>query len=88
MFQIFVANPHKPNAVLDILVRNKDKLADFLSRFTLADEADSNLAEQFNDEKAYVVKQIRELKMNPLGAQGMNQGPPLPPPNPICAPKD
>ncbi|XP_028966699.1 protein Mo25 [Galendromus occidentalis] len=92
VFKIFVANPHKPNAILDILVRNKDKLADFLSRFQLADEADSNLAEQFNDEKAYVVKQIRELKMIPLGAQGMpsmNQGPPLPPPNPICSnPKD
>lgn len=86
-----MANPHKPKPILDILIRNRDKLVDFLSKFQLANETDSNLAEQFNDEKAYVIKQIRELKSMPLGSAGvpqMNQGPPLPPPNAICDPND
>lgn len=85
-----MANPHKPKPILDILLRNREKLVEFLSKFQLANEADSNLAEQFNDEKAYVIKQIRELKSIPLpvsgagggGGGGLNQGPPLPPPNP------
>ena len=58
VFKVFVANPNKPRPILDILLRNKDKLVDFLSRFQ-TDRADD---EQFNDEKAYLVKQIRELK--------------------------
>ncbi|XP_022654598.1 protein Mo25-like isoform X1 [Varroa destructor] len=90
VFKIFVANPHKPKPILDILLRNREKLVEFLSKFQLANEVDSNLAEQFNDEKAYVIKQIRELKSIPLpvsgagggGGGGLNQGPPLPPPNP------
>lgn len=58
VFKVFVANPNKPKPILDILLRNKDKLVDFLSRFQ-TDRADD---EQFNDEKAYLVKQIRELR--------------------------
>lgn len=58
VFKVFVANPNKPKPILDILLRNKDKLIDFLTRFQ-TDRADD---EQFNDEKAYLIKQIRELK--------------------------
>lgn len=58
VFKVFVANPNKPKPILDILLRNKDKLIDFLTKFQ-TDRADD---EQFNDEKAYLIKQIRELK--------------------------
>ncbi|KAI1280301.1 Protein Mo25 [Halotydeus destructor] len=58
VFKVFVANPNKPKPILDILLRNKDKLVDFLTKFQ-TDRADD---EQFNDEKAYLIKQIRELK--------------------------
>lgn len=53
-----MANPNKPKPVLDILLRNKDKLVDFLSNF----HTDRSDDEQFNDEKAYLIKQIKELK--------------------------
>ena len=58
VFKVFVANPNKPKPILDILLRNKEKLVDFLTKFQ-TDRADD---EQFNDEKAYLIKQIRELK--------------------------
>jgi len=58
VFKVFVANPNKPKPILDILLRNKDKLVDFLSRF----QTDRSDDEQFNDEKAYLVKQIRDLR--------------------------
>lgn len=56
--QVFVANPNKPKPILDILLRNKDKLVDFLTKFHTERSDD----EQFNDEKAYLIKQIKELK--------------------------
>ena len=58
VFKVFVANPNKPKPILDILLRNKEKLVDFLSKF----HADRTEDEQFNDEKAYLIKQIKELK--------------------------
>lgn len=58
LFQVFVANPNKPKPILDILLRNQDKLVDFLTRF----HTDRSEDEQFNDEKAYLIKQIKELK--------------------------
>ncbi|KAF7491399.1 Protein Mo25 [Sarcoptes scabiei] len=58
VFKVFVANPNKPRPILDILLRNKDKLIDFLSKFQ-TDRADD---EQFNEEKTYLIKQIRDLK--------------------------
>lgn len=61
VFKVFVANPNKPKPILDILLRNQDKLIDFLSRF----HTDRSEDEQFNDEKAYLIKQIRELKPLP-----------------------
>ena len=57
-FQVFVANPNKPKPILDILLRNQDKLVEFLTKF----HTDRSEDEQFNDEKAYLIKQIRELK--------------------------
>lgn len=56
--QVFVANPNKPKPILDILLRNQEKLIDFLTRF----HTDRSEDEQFNDEKAYLIKQIKELR--------------------------
>lgn len=56
--QVFVANPNKPKPILDILLRNKEKLVEFLSKF----HTDRSEDEQFNDEKAYLIKQIKELR--------------------------
>ena len=64
MFKVFVANPNKPKPILDILIRNQDKLVDFLSKF----HTDRSEDEQFNDEKAYLIKQIKELKPLPEDA--------------------
>jgi len=61
VFKVFVANPNKPKPILDILLRNQDKLVDFLSKF----HTDRSDDEQFNDEKAYLIKQIKELKETP-----------------------
>ncbi|XP_001949162.2 protein Mo25 [Acyrthosiphon pisum] len=58
VFKVFVANPNKPKPILDILLRNQDKLVEFLTRFHTERSED----EQFNDEKAYLIKQIKELK--------------------------
>ena len=59
--EVFVANPNKPRAVQEILLRNRDKLVEFLSRFH-NDRAEDD---QFNDEKAYLIKQIKEMKPPP-----------------------
>jgi calcium binding protein 39 len=64
VFKVFVANPNKPKPILDILIRNQDKLVDFLSKF----HTDRSEDEQFNDEKAYLIKQIKELKPLPEDA--------------------
>ncbi|CAI5442009.1 unnamed protein product [Caenorhabditis angaria] len=59
VFKIFVANPNKPRPIFDILNRNREKLVEFLSTF----HQDRTEDEQFNDEKAYLIKQIQELKV-------------------------
>ena len=56
--QIFVANPEKPRPIQEILLRNRDKLVEFLTKF----HTDRSEDEQFNDEKAYLIKQIKDLK--------------------------
>ncbi|XP_074658027.1 protein Mo25-like [Tubulanus polymorphus] len=58
VFKVFVANPNKPKAILDILLRNQDRLVEFLSNF----HTDRTEDEQFADEKGYLIKQIMELK--------------------------
>ncbi|VDK69239.1 unnamed protein product [Litomosoides sigmodontis] len=58
VFKVFVANPNKSKAVADILLRNKEKLVEFLNNF----HTDRTEDEQFNDEKAYLIKQIQDMK--------------------------
>ncbi|XP_015752805.1 PREDICTED: calcium-binding protein 39-like [Acropora digitifera] len=57
VFKVFVANPNKTAPIHDILVRNKEKLVEFLTNF----HNDRTEDEQFNDEKTYLIKQIKEL---------------------------
>lgn len=56
LIRVFVANPNKPAAVLDILVKNKERLLGYLGDFH-NDKDD----EQFTDEKAYLLRQIEAL---------------------------
>uniref|UniRef100_A0A1A8GIB5 Calcium binding protein 39-like n=1 Tax=Nothobranchius korthausae TaxID=1143690 RepID=A0A1A8GIB5_9TELE len=58
VFKVFVANPNKTQPIVDILLKNQTKLIDFLSNF----QNDRSDDEQFNDEKTYLIKQIRDLK--------------------------
>ncbi len=57
VFKVFVANPKKSKAILDILFKNKDKLIIFLGNF----HNDRSDDEQFHDEKAFLIKQIEAL---------------------------
>ncbi|KAI8820442.1 Mo25-like protein [Fimicolochytrium jonesii] len=57
VFKVFVANPNKHKSILDILQKNRDKLITFLSNF----HNDRSDDEQFNDEKAFLIKQIHDL---------------------------
>lgn len=57
VFKVFVANPNKTTHVHEILVKNKEKLVEFLTSF----HNDRTEDEQFNDEKVYLIKQIKEL---------------------------
>ncbi|EEB05327.1 mo25 family protein Pmo25 [Schizosaccharomyces japonicus yFS275] len=57
VFKLFVANPEKSVEVLDILRKNKSKLLTYLSSFHLDRKND----EQFNDERAFVIKQVEKL---------------------------
>jgi len=56
VFKVFVANPNKPGPILHILSKNKEKLVSFLNNFHNDKEDD-----QFNDEKAFLLKQIQQL---------------------------
>lgn len=58
VFKIFVANPNKTQPIRDILIKNKDKLVEFLENFHTDRSGED---EQFTDEKTYLVKQIKEL---------------------------
>lgn len=57
VFKVFVANPKKPDRILDLLVRNKDKLIEYLSDF----HSDRGEDEQFMEERAYLIRQIQSL---------------------------
>jgi len=57
VFKVFVANPNKPAVILNILIKNKQKLIKFLTNFH-NDKDD----EQFTDEKAFLLKQIEQLQ--------------------------
>ncbi|KAL5253933.1 hypothetical protein ACHWQZ_G013634 [Mnemiopsis leidyi] len=58
VFKIFVANPNKKKEVLDILLKNKEKLIDFLSKF----QSDRKEEEQFHEEREYLIKQVKSLQ--------------------------
>lgn len=57
VFKVFVANPNKTKVISDILLKNQEKLVSFLSKFH-NDRADD---EQFNEEKAFLIKQVQAL---------------------------
>ncbi|KAL1582732.1 hypothetical protein WHR41_08603 [Cladosporium halotolerans] len=57
VFKIFAANPNKSYEVQKFLIMNKQRLLKFLPNF-LADRTDDD---QFNDEKAWLVKAIGNL---------------------------
>lgn len=56
IFKVFVANPQKPPAVLEILQKNRDKLLRYLAGFQV-DRED----EHFAEEKAILVRLLNEL---------------------------
>ncbi|CAG8811399.1 29669_t:CDS:2, partial [Racocetra persica] len=58
VFKIFVANPNKNKSISDILWKNKERLIQFLGNFHNERHDD----EQFNDEKAFLLRQIQDLK--------------------------
>jgi len=60
VFKIFVANPKKSKPVVEILVRNKKKLIEFLKKFQ-KDKED----EQFNDEKGILLATLEKLEGEP-----------------------
>ncbi|KAJ1802835.1 conidiophore development protein hyma [Coemansia sp. RSA 2598] len=57
IFKIFVANPTKTPEVRNILVKNREKLLAFLSKF----QKDKDSDEQFKDEKAFLRTEIEKL---------------------------
>lgn len=60
VFKIFVANPHKEGRVLDVLLRNQERLINFMRDFQ-NERAD----EQFVEEKGFLVKEIGSLTRPP-----------------------
>jgi len=59
VFKVFVANPNKTDPILQILLKNKQKLIAFLTTFHESRSDD----EQFADEKTYLIDQIKDLKL-------------------------
>ncbi|BFZ55132.1 Hym1p [Savitreella phatthalungensis] len=57
VFKVFVANPHKSQGVRDILVKNKDRLLEYLGNFQKGKDDD----EQFADEKRFIMDTISGL---------------------------
>jgi len=61
VFKIFVANPKKSKPVLEILLRNRDKLIEFLKKFHKDKDDD-----QFNEEKAIFLQTLEQLDESAL----------------------
>jgi len=59
VFKIFVANPKKSKPVVEILVRNKEKLIEFLKRFQK--ESKDKEDEQFNEEKNILLTTLEQM---------------------------
>ncbi len=64
VFKIFVANPKKSPPVIDILVRNKKKLIEFLQKFQKDKDDD-----QFNEEKNTLLNTLAQLDDPPAAAE-------------------
>jgi calcium binding protein 39 len=58
VFKVFVANPNKTRAIVEVLVNNRDKLLAYLEDFH-NDRED----EQFKEEKAVIMREIAELNI-------------------------
>ncbi|KAJ4725202.1 Mo25 family protein [Melia azedarach] len=58
LLKLFVANENKPPEVMNVLIANQTKLLHFLAAFKLDKEN-----EQFEEDKALVVKEIAELEL-------------------------
>lgn len=58
VFKIFVANPRKEGRVLELLLRNRDRLLEFLATFLSTREQSD---EHFREERLFLVQQIRKL---------------------------
>eukprot|EP01024_Parvocaulis_polyphysoides_P025708 TRINITY_DN2335_c0_g1_i1.p1 TRINITY_DN2335_c0_g1~~TRINITY_DN2335_c0_g1_i1.p1 ORF type:complete len:379 (-),score=50.84 TRINITY_DN2335_c0_g1_i1:491-1627(-) len=59
VFKVFVANPKKPQPIVEVLVNNKSKLLKYLEDFLSEREED----QQFMNEKAVIIKEILDLKI-------------------------
>ncbi|KAJ6941132.1 MO25-like protein [Populus alba x Populus x berolinensis] len=59
VFKLFVANQNKPPEIISVLVTNRSKLLRFLGDFSI-DKGD----EQFEADKAQVIKEIATLEIN------------------------
>jgi calcium binding protein 39 len=63
--KIFIANPSKTKPILDILFKNKERLITFLGNFHNDKSGNCDRLhvddEQFNDEKAFLIKSIQDL---------------------------
>lgn len=65
VFKVFVANPAKPQPIVDILANNREKLLKFLEEFLVERDDD----EQFKEEKAVIIKEISNLARSEGGQQ-------------------
>lgn len=61
VFKIFVANPTKTKPVEKLLLKNQAKLMVYLKDFTVDQRQED---EQFQDERNYLIQQIRDLHKN------------------------
>ena len=57
VFKVFVANPRKPDTIVNTLVKNKERLVTYLDKFHI-EKQDA----QFVDEKKLIIQTIQDLK--------------------------
>jgi len=69
VFKVFVANPNKPQAVVDILSNNKAKLLRFLGNFHDDQVASEEEETQFKNEKGLVIQEITNLGVEKRNGQ-------------------
>ncbi|CAI7729741.1 unnamed protein product [Closterium sp. NIES-54] len=62
VFKIFVANPRKPEKIVKLLARNKEKMVKFLKDFEIDKEE-----EDFEEEKEMLIREIQNAHYPGLG---------------------